>query len=86
MALISMLDGNFMLMIVSMMMAQLEALVYEYTRSVIPIIIGDVAFWAVTLCLIGIPSSGWWLLIGIILVLPGLYLAVNLMEPYKPID
>lgn len=86
MALVSMLDGNFMLMIVSMMMAQLEALVYEYTRSVIPIIIGDVAFWAVTLCLIGIPSSGWWLLIGIILVLPGLYLAVNLMEPYKPID
>ena len=86
MALISMLDGNFMLMIVSMMMAQFEALVYEYTRSVIPIIIGDVAFWVVTLCLIGIPSSGWWLLIGIILVLPGLYLAVNLMEPYKPID
>ena len=86
MALVSMLDGNFMLMIVSMMMAQLEALVYEYTRSVIPIIIGDVAFWVVTLCLIGIPSSGWWLLIGIILVLPGLYLAVDLMEPYKPID
>jgi hypothetical protein len=53
---------------------------------VIPIIIGDVAFWVVTLCLIGIPSSGWWLLIGIILVLPGLYLAVDLMEPYKPID
>ena len=86
MALISMLDGNFMLMIISMMMAQFEALVYEYTRSVIPIIIGDVAFWVVTLCLIGIPSSGWWLLIGIILVLPGLYLAVNPMEPYKPID
>ena len=86
MALVSMIDGTFLLMIVTMLMAEFEALVYEYTRSVIPVIIGDVAFWALTLVLIGVPTSGWWLLIGAVLILPGLYLAVHPMESYKPID
>lgn len=86
MALVSTIDGTFLLMIVTMLMAEFEALVYEYTRSVIPVIIGDVAFWALTLVLIGVPTSGWWLLIGAVLILPGLYLAVHPMESYKPID
>lgn len=86
MALASLIGGSPMLMVASMLLAQFEALVYEYTRSVIPIIIGDMAYWALTLVLIGIPTNGWWLLIAAVLMIPGLYLAVHPMEPYKPID
>jgi hypothetical protein len=86
MALITLAYGNVLLILPAMMLARFEIMVYEYTRSVIPIIIGDVAFWIVTLCLLGVTSHGWWILIASILALPGVLLALNPMEPYKPID
>lgn len=86
MGLFTLITDNFMLMLPAMMLARFEAMVYEYTRSVIPIIIGDVAFWVVMLCLLGIPSHGWWIFLAAIIVVPGILLAFHPMEPYKPID
>ena len=86
MALISLVYGNVLLMIPAMLLARFEIMVYEYTRSVIPIIIGDVAFWIVTLCLMGIASHAWWFFIAWVLATPGIPLALKPMEPYKPID
>ena len=86
MGLFSLLGGNPLLMLPAFMVAQLEACVYEYTRSIIPLIIGDVAFWIVMLCLVGIPTHGWWLFVALALAIPGGLLAMNTMEPYKPID
>lgn len=86
MAFFSLLGGTPLLMIPSLLMAQLEGWVYEYTRSVIPVIVGDVSFWIVMLCLMGIPTNGWWFIIAAILILPAIFLALKPMEPYKPID
>ena len=86
MALISLVYGNVLLMIPAMLLARFEIMVYEYTRSVIPIIIGDVAFWMVTLCLMGIASHAWWFFVAWVLATPGIPLALKPMEPYKPID
>ena len=83
---ISLLGGNPMLFLPSSLIAKLEGWAYEYTRSIIPLIIGDVAFWTVMLCLVGIPTHGWWFLVAGVLMVPGILLALNPMEPYKPID
>ena len=86
MGIISLLGGNPMLMLPSMIVALLEGWMYEYTRSIIPLIIGDVAFWIVMLCLAGIPTHGWWFIVAAVVAIPGIFLAMNPMEPYKPID
>ena len=86
MGVFSLLGGNPMLMLPSFLVAQIEGCVYEYTRSIIPLIIGDVAFWIVMLCLGGLPTQGWWFFIAVALAAPGALLALNPMEPYKPID
>ena len=86
MGIISLLGGNPMLMLPSFLVAQIEGCVYEYTRSIIPLIIGDVAFWIVMLCLGGLPTQGWWFFVAVALAVPGVLLALNPMEPYKPID
>ena len=83
---LSLIGGNPMLMLPAFMMAQVEGYMYEYSRSIIPIIIGDVAFWIVMLCLAGIPTQGWWFFVAAALAVPGVLLALNPMEPYKPID
>jgi hypothetical protein len=72
--------------IVTIAIAQFEGWMYEYTRSVIPIILGDVAFWFVLLCLVGVPASGWFLLIGALVAGASVLLALNPMEPYKPLE
>jgi hypothetical protein len=38
------------------------------------------------LCLAGIPTQGWWFFVAAALAVPGVLLALNPMEPYKPID
>ena len=86
MGLITLAYGNVLLMLPAVLLARFEIMVYEYTRSVIPIIIGDVAFWIVTLCLLGVASQVWWFVIAWVLVTPGIPLALKPMEPYKPID
>lgn len=86
MGVLSLMGGNPMLLLPAFMVAQFEGAVYEYTRSVIPLIIGDVVFWIVMLCLVGIPTHGWWFLVAGVIAVPGVYLALKTMEPYKPID
>jgi hypothetical protein len=73
-------------MVSGFLVALFEALVYEYTRSIIPIIIGDAVFWIVTMCLVGIPTQTWWTLVAWVLATIGIPLALKTMEPYKPID
>ncbi len=86
MGLITLSYGNVMLMLPAVLLARFEIMVYEYTRSVIPIIIGDVAFWIVTLCLMGVASHAWWFFVAWVLVTPGIPLVLKPMELYKPID
>ena len=86
MGLFSLVNGNPALLLPAFLLAKVEGWVYEYTRSIIPIIIGDVAFWIVMLCLAGIPTHGWWFFVAVVLAAPGVMLALNPMEPYKPID
>ena len=86
---IGLLSGLFshpLLIIPGMMMAQLEGYVYEYSRSVIPVIICDSVFWVVMLCLMGITFPWWCLLIDAAMIIPGTLFAIKTMEPYKPID
>ena len=86
MGVFSLLSGNPLMLLPAYLVALVEAWVFEYTRSIIPVIIGDVAFWIVMLCLVGIPTHGWWLFVAMALACPGALLALNPMEPYKPID
>lgn len=86
MALFAGLYGNPMLMIPSLLTAQVEAWTYEYSRSIIPVIIGDIFYWVVMLCLMGISFSGWWYLVACVIIVPGIFLAMKTMEPYKPVD
>lgn len=83
---LSLIGGNPMLMVSGFLVAVFEALVYEYTRSIIPIIIGDAVFWIVTMCLVGIPTQTWGPLLAWVLATIGIPLALKTMEPYKPID
>lgn len=86
MALVSGLFSNPVLMIPSLMTAQVEAWTYEYSRSIIPVIIGDIFYWVVMFCLMGISFSGWWYLVACIIILPSIFYVIKVMEPYKPID
>ena len=88
-AVIGLLSGLFshpLLIIPGMMIAQLEGYVYEYSRSVIPVIICDSVFWMVMLCMMGFTFPWWCLLIAAAMIIPGTVLAIKTMEPYKPID
>jgi amino acid transporter len=86
MTLLSGLFSNPLLMIPSLITAQVEAWTYEYSRSIIPVIVGDIFYWIVMLSLMGISFSGLWYLVACIIVVPGIFLAMKVMEPYKPID
>jgi uncharacterized membrane protein YfcA len=86
MGLLSGLFNHPLLIIPGMMIAQLEGYVYEYSRSIIPVIICDVVFWVVMLSLMGITFPWWCLLIAAAMIIPGTLFAIKTMEPYKPID
>ena len=88
-AVMGLLSGIFshpLLIIPGMMVAQLEGYVYEYSRSVIPVIICDIVFWMVMLYLMGNTFPWWCLLIAAAMIIPGSLFAIKTMEPYKPID
>ena len=74
------------LAIPAMMVGMVEGYVYEYTRSVIPIIIGDIFYWIILVLLIGVSIPGWCAIIAIPLIVLGFYSALKTMEPFKPID
>lgn len=78
--------GNPLLMIPTFLMVSIEAWTYECTRSVIPVIIGDVFYWMVFLLLIGITFSAWFYLLACIIIAPSVFLLMKTMDPYKPID
>ena len=86
MSLFSLIEGMPSLMTPAFAIALFEAALFEYTTSIITIIIGDVVFWIVMLCLVGLPSSGWAFLVAVPMMGVGGYSAINSMEPYKPID
>ena len=74
------------LAIPTMMVGMVEGYVYEYSRSIIPIIIGDIFYWIILVLLIGVGVSGWCALIAIPLIILGFYSVLKTMEPFKPID
>lgn len=84
--LVSGLLGEVHLMIPTMMTVVIEGWVYEYSRSVIPGIIGDVFFWAVYLAIMGFTFPWWCFLIAVAIIIPSAYLTIKTMDPYKPID
>lgn len=86
MGLLSGLFSHPLLIIPGMMIAQLEGYVYEYSRSVIPVIICDGVFWVVMLSLMGITFPWWCLLIAAAMIIPGTLFAIKAMDPFKPID
>ncbi len=84
--LVSGLFGEVYLMIPTMMTVVIEGWVYEYSRSVIPVIIGDVFFWAVYLAIMGFVFPWWCFFIAVVIIIPAGALVVNTLDPYKPID
>lgn len=78
--------GEVHLMIPTMMTVLIEGWVYEYSRSVIPVIIGDVFFWAVYLAIMGFIFPWWCFFIAVAIIIPAGYLVGKTLDPYKPID
>lgn len=86
MAAVTGFSGSFMLMIPSLLVAQVEAWTYECTRSVIPVVIGDAFFWVVSICLFGVPLSGWFYLLAAVIIIPSVFFLMKSMDSFKPID
>ena len=70
---------------IGFLVAWVEGWIYEYSRSVIPVIIGDVVYWIIVLSMIG-TSWGWLAFLPFIVVLPAYLYAIKALEPTKPID
>ena len=68
------------------MTVMFQGYLYDYTRSVIPIIFGDIIYWLIIVLFTGLSLPAWCFFIAAILFVPGAYLALQTMEPYKPID
>jgi hypothetical protein len=86
MALISIVMGNAVLAMVSMVMVLIEAWTYECTRSIIPVIAGDIFYWIVFLLLVGTTFSAWYYFLACMIILPSALLLIKTMDPFKPID
>lgn len=86
MAVFSGLFSSPMVMIPAYILAIIEGYVYEYGRSVIPVIVCDSVFWLVMVSLLGITLPGWSYFGACVLIVPSTYFALKTMEPYKPID
>jgi len=86
MALLTAIFSNPLLMIPNMMGAMIGGWVYEYSRSIIPIIIGDTFYWLAMLTIIGMTLPWWCFFLACVLIVAGGYFAISIMEPYKPID
>jgi hypothetical protein len=67
------------------LVAWVEGWIYEYSRSVIPVIIGDVVYWIIVLSMIG-TSWGWLAFLPFVVTIPVWLYAIKALEPTKPID
>lgn len=74
------------LAIITTITVMFQGYLYDYTRSVVPIIFGDIIYWLIIVLLSGLSIPAWGFFIAAILFVPGAYLALQTMEPYKPID
>ena len=74
------------LAIITTITVMFQGYLYDYTRSVVPIIFGDIMYWLIIVLLTGLSIPAWCFFIAAILFVPGAYLALQTMEPFKPID
>ena len=74
------------LAIPSTMAVMFQGYLYDYCRSVVPIIIGDFIYWLIIILLIGVNLPAWFFFIAALLIISGAVIALQTMEPYKPID
>jgi hypothetical protein len=74
------------LAIITTMTVMFQGYLYDFTRSVIPIIFGDIIYWLIIVLLTGLSIPAWCFFIAAILFVPGAYLALQTMEPFRPID
>ncbi len=74
------------LAIPSTMAVMFQGYLYDYCRSVIPIIIGDFFYWLIIILLIGVNLPAWFFFVAAVLIVPGAAIALQTLEPYKPID
>ena len=79
-------EDSMIVVLLSMVVVIIEGWTYECTRSVIPIVIGDSFFWAVTILMMGNTFAMWYLLPAAVMVIPAVYYLIKVMDPYKPID
>ena len=86
MALLSIVMGNAILGTVMMVMVLIEGWTYECTRSVVPVILGDIFYWIVFLLLVGTSLSGWYYLLASIIIVPATVMLIKTMDPFRPID
>ena len=68
------------------MAVMFQGYLYDYCRSVVPIIIGDFFYWLIIILLIDLTIPAWFFFIAALLIVPGAAIAIQTMEPYKPID
>jgi hypothetical protein len=68
------------------MAVMFQGYLYDYCRSVIPIIIGDFFYWLIIILLIGVNLPAWFFFVAAVLIVPGAAIALQTLEPYKPID
>ncbi len=68
------------------LLALIEGWLYEYSRSVVPVIIGDMVFWVLVLALLFRPLSEWLFFPAALAMITGLVMMLRTMEPWKPID
>ena len=71
--------------LIGFLVAWVEGWIYEYSRSVIPVIIGYVVYWIIVLSMIG-TSWGWFAFLPPLVALPAFLYAIKALEPTKPID
>ena len=64
----------------------LQGWIYECTRSIVPLIIGDVFYWIIALLVMGIVSPLWAGPLAMMLIVPSLYFLIKTMDTFKPID
>jgi len=86
MGLMSGLVNDPLLIIPAFLLAMTEGWLYEYSRSVVPIIVGDIVFWILVLAFMFHPLPSWLFFPAAVFVIVGLWMMLRTMEPWKPID
>ena len=80
------IESNPYMVVLMVFVFIMECWIYECTRSVIPVVVGDVFFSAVNLLMMGNDPSSWIILLGTIIALPAIYMLMRILDTFKPID